>query len=225
MEKTVKAHCNKCLDERNHELLHSETMTWNDEIDQDLVIEGEDTYEMLKCCGCDNIALRHFSRSSLNLDKHGQPFTEVIYYPPAISRKEPEWLHELYDIEDYSLTENIIEGILREIYVALHNNSRRLATMGIRALLEHVMIDKVGDSGSFGGNLKKFGNEGYISQKQKEILEAVLEVGHAAMHRSYNPSEDELNTAISITENLIESIYVHGKRAKRVKEKLPKRND
>lgn len=225
MEKIVKAHCNKCLGERNHKLLHSETMTWNDEIEQGFVIDGKDTYEMLKCCGCDNIALRHRSWWSANLDKHGQPIEEVIYYPPAISRKEPEWLHELHDIEDYSLTDNIIEGILREIYVALHNNSRRLATMGIRALLEHVMIDKVGDSRSFGSNLKKFENEGYISQKQKEILEAVLEVGHAAMHRSYNPSKDELNTAISITENLIESIYVHGKRAKRIKEKLPKRND
>jgi hypothetical protein len=38
-------------------------------------------------------------------------------------------------------------SLLEEIYIATQNNLPRLAIMGIRALLEHIMIDKVTDQG------------------------------------------------------------------------------
>src|SRR5208283_841274 len=40
-------------------------------------------------------------------------------------------------------------NIMKEVYIALQNNSRRLCAMGIRATLEHTMIDKIGDHGKF----------------------------------------------------------------------------
>ncbi|SHL40013.1 hypothetical protein SAMN05216428_102279 [Nitrosospira sp. Nsp11] len=45
--------------------------------------------------------------------------------------------------------DKFVEEFLNEIYVALQNNLPRLATMGVRALLEKIMISKVGDQGTF----------------------------------------------------------------------------
>ncbi|WP_371851449.1 DUF4145 domain-containing protein [Duganella sacchari] len=42
------------------------------------------------------------------------------------------------------------------MYVAISSSALRLATLGVRALLEHVMIEKVGDNGSFKKNLEAF---------------------------------------------------------------------
>ena len=50
-----------------------------------------------------------------------------------------------------------------EIYQAVCGGQLRLAVMGVRALIEQVMIHKVGDNGSFVKNLDAFQKAGYIS--------------------------------------------------------------
>ena len=97
--------------------------------------------------------------------------------------------------------------------------------MGIRALLEHIMVSKIGDQKSFVKNLKEFQSQGYISKIQKEALEHILEVGHAAMHRSYSPSHAELVVALDIAENLIETIYINDEKSKQIDCNVPKRKN
>lgn len=111
--------------------------------------------------------------------------------------------------------------LLNEVYVALQNAQPMLAAMGIRALMERMMIEKVGDNGAFSRNLEAFQNAGFISAVQREQLEPVLEVGHAAIYRGYKPSEEDLSTIVDITEGLIQSIYLHGTKAKELKGKIP----
>lgn len=213
MKKIVKAHCNRCLGDTNHELLRKEKTSWcqDDPAKPGYDLSGSDTYEMLKCIGCDTVALRHTSWFSEDHD------STVRYYPPAVSRQEPEWLTDLYNL----LPSKFMHDLLEEVYVALHNDSRRLATMGVRALLDHVMTDKVGDNGSFKANISEFEKQGYIAARQRKMLEVVLEAGHAVMHRSYQPSKEDLEAALSITENLIQSIYIHQAKSKRIK--VPRR--
>lgn len=210
----IKAHCNKCQRETNQEIICTETTSWEDEIDEGVILYGKDVYEMLKCCGCDSIILRHQEYFC------DEPSSTFHHYPPAISRPEPKWLHELNNIGDEG---RIIYELLKEIYSSLHNNSRRLATMGIRALIEHVMINKTGDKGSFSQNLEAFAAYGLISLSQEDILNTVLEAGHATMHRAYSPSPEDLHTCMDIAESIIASVYVHPKRAKLLKTKIPKR--
>ncbi len=113
--------------------------------------------------------------------------------------------------------------LLIEIYVALRNDQRALAAMGVRALLESIMIEKIGDQGMFLENLNKFEEAGYVSRIQRERLETILEAGHAAMHRLYNPSEEDLITLVDITESIVESIYTHGAKVERLKKRIPPR--
>lgn len=80
-----KAHCNKCLRETNHLLLHKEDKPWDEVVDHGVSICGSETFNMIKCCGCDSVKLMHESWFSEICDYYGRPITEINYYPPAVS--------------------------------------------------------------------------------------------------------------------------------------------
>lgn len=67
--------------------------------------------------------------------------------------------------------------------MALQHDLPALAVMGIRALLEAVMISKAGDHGTFSENIAEFEKLGYVSKLQRARLETILEAGHATIHR------------------------------------------
>ena len=205
---------------RSHDVLHEEKTSWDEEVHDGIYIGGSDTYEMVKCRGCEHVSVRHTSVFSENIDQNGDPISDVQYFPPAIFRAKPRWHAEAWKVFGLFQQSSVI-ALLDEIYIALHNNLRSLAAMGIRALIEHVMIEKVGDKGSFSDNLKEFCTQGYISRIQLDALNPLIEAGHAAMHRGYNPAPEELAMLMDIIESVIESIYFNEHRANKIKEKVP----
>lgn len=215
--KETQAHCNTCGGDRTHRVLYIERSSWDDQ-----GMSGGDTYELVKCGGCGSLKLKNTSWCSEDdCDEEGYPIPSVSYYPPAIFRPRPKWLIDL--MLEVSFDDGNIHDILSEIYIALQNDQRALAAMGIRALLEKVMIEKCGDKGSFWENVKDFEAQGYVSRIQRERLETILEAGHAAIHRLYIPTKEDLVTLVDITESLVESIYIHGRKIEKLKNGIPPR--
>jgi hypothetical protein len=209
MNKKTKAHCNECHGERNHIILITEEKNYsNEEYDT----HGSDRYEMLRCCGCDCVILRHTSWFYEEQEKN------VYYYPPAMFRREPTWLFHLTGKEA-----KFARSLLKEIYIGVQNDLKMIATMGVRALVEHIMVSQVGDQDTFQKNIAEFAKQGFISEKQKTFLTVVLDAGHAAMHRSYSPSDKDLEICIDITENIMQSVYVHPDQAEDLKKSVPER--
>lgn len=219
--KKVRAHCNRCLGPRQHDVLHEEVRRDKELTDSAIDIVGAETFRMLKCCGCRNISLQETSWSVEDCDANGKPHQYVTSYPPEISRAEPSWTIDLAWFGSNS--DEYIAKLLREIYSAMHNDSRRLVVMGIRALLEHIMVSAVGDKESFKNNLDAYQHAGFLSPKQREIIEPILEAGHATIHRGYDPSADDVRTVMDIAEGLIETTVVHPKKASALKKRVPKR--
>jgi hypothetical protein len=208
----TKALCNTCGGKRNHDILHSERSIWEDD---EHAISGHDIYETLKCCGCEAIKLRHTSHFSEDDD------AKVYYFPPAIFRRSPEWFSNLW--LELKSEDEFVEDLLKEIYVALQNNLPSLATMGVRALLEKIMISRVGDQGTFGKNIAEFEKIGHVSKLQRIRLETILDVGHATIHRAYSPKVKEVVTLLDITEHIIESVFLHEAKVEELKKKVPAR--
>lgn len=209
----AKSHCNTCGGERNHYVLHCEQVACSEQVDDNFSIDWLDLYEFLKCRGCESVSTRKTTR---------YPGTEDIisYFPPAISRREPRWLYLIpwpSEFDCHPVTE-----LFKEIYIALHNDSRRLAAMGIRAVLDCVMSEKVGD-GSFDQKLKASHDAGYVSRLEKDNLKAIIEAGHASTHRSWNPSRNDLEILLEITESFVERMYFHESKARQVTCNVPKR--
>ena len=227
MSDLILEHCNNCTGKRKHEILFKKRFSWSEQVSEDFGIDGADTYEVLKCCGCDNVLFRHSNWFSEDFDPStGQAVVHIKRYPPETFRNKPKWLSSSYLSKNEILIPELkdnIEYLISEIYIALQNNAPQLALLGIRALLEAIMLDKVGDTGSFLGNINEFLKKGYISIKQKEALEPVVEAGHAAMHRGYKSNPHEVACLMDVTESIIETIYINESRTKNLTKKLPPR--
>lgn len=205
---------------KSRHLFHEE-VKWSEEIDKEYSVSGSDSYDLFRCCGCERVVFRHRSWDSEDYDPEtGRPEICDRYYPPPTFRNLPSWINELSFITIHDCS---IFDLMYEISIALQNDAPRLATMGIRALLEIVMIDSVGDNGNFTANLKAFQDKGYISQKQKDVIEPIIEAGHATIHRSFSPTKTDVVQLMDVTESIIEAIYINELRVKKLAGKIPKR--
>ena len=212
----MKAHCNTCGGERNHERLNKIQKNWSEEVGGGYPVSGGDTYYVLECRGCESLKILHESWFSEDTDLNGDQCISQVYYPSSIFRPLPRWFKSL------DRTWHIAK-LLREIYQAMQNDAPSLAAMGIRAVIEAIMIDKVGDQGTFKKNLAEFQAKGFISTFQLGILEAVLELGHASIHREFIPGSDQLEVALDIMENLVHELYLLEDRAKATVKSIPQR--
>lgn len=185
--------------------------------------ERRDLYEILKCCGCDAIRMRVTTASRAK----GKSAT-TIYYPRRSRRRgPPPWVEDddgnliLLRSGSLNLLFDIIP-LMEEVYLAIDNHLLRLAAMGIRAVLEAVMKSKVGDY-NFAVLLDRFQKADYISTRQHGTLGEILEVGHAAAHRGWEPTESDITTLLDITEGLIKGVFFHEDDARTLYQKVPKR--
>jgi hypothetical protein len=201
--KTTRAPCSNCLINTEHNVLYAV----DGRSDDDFFCEPH--YDLLECAGCKDISLR------LTL-KHIDDTKSVHYFPSPASRKVPDWLY-------VGSIARPLSRLLHEIYQAVRGGQLRLAIMGIRALIEQVMIHKVGDNGSFGKNLDAFQQAGYISLVQRDALNDILDAGHAAIHRAYEPKTKDIEIGLDITEGVLAAIFVHADAAKEVSARVPAR--
>ena len=84
---------------------------------------------------------------------------EYTYYPSPVSRKRPDWVLPLTIGIGAAKGSGALGALLFEVYQAVDGGQFRLAAMGIRALLEQVMIAKVGDHRTFNEKLDAFQKE------------------------------------------------------------------
>ena len=207
----LNAPCARCLRTTFHKVLYATEREEDDGLNG--TIKGY--FKLLECLGCEAVSM------SMKTDWDGD--IDEQFYPPPISRKKPDWLIDLHLgwIGDQNFGQ--IGGLFDEVYEAVRGGQHRLATMGIRAILENMMIGKVGDQGSFIANLDAFSEKGYISLVQRDAMSDILDAGHAAMHRDYKPAIPDLNVALDITEGIFSAIFVHGEKARGVARRVPPR--
>jgi hypothetical protein len=243
-----RVHCNRCGNYTNHFVLHQEIC----KLPEDDGPSEYGTYSMLKCCGCEDI--HYLSETWCSEASDGEASKTAMIdkvialmgdaptmatiatiaaiewqyaidittrrYPPAMSRRHPDWW---YGFSAYLPKD--INDFLKEIYVALHNDSLRLCALGIRALIETIILEKIPeDTGKLSRNIDAFFAAGYVAPNERDqFRDKVIELGNAAMHRSYKPESRDVYFLLDITESLIASIFVHPIRARNVGTKMPSR--
>jgi hypothetical protein len=191
--KIDKAHCSSCGQDTNHNILFNH-LRQTGYPDPEWEIQFSSNYEMLACCGCGNITMRCSTWCSEDFES-----PTIAYYPPAVSRKIPKWSSQLPDNE---------KSLLDEVYTAMHAESLRLAMMGARSLIDVALVSTVGDQGSFGKTLAEGECKGFISSKNRTVLDAAFDAGSAAAHRGHRATLEQVEQVMDIAENLLHSVYV-----------------
>lgn len=209
-----RVHCNECGQETRHEVICEHGQHGSEPVDtgnpyDDVSVSWDTTHTMLECRGCGNVTLRRtYVFSEWNPGE-----AQIDYFPPHLFRKKPGWADELSKDE---------QSILTEVYAALASDSRRLALMGERTLVDMFIVRKIGDQGTFVQKLKKLEEQGYLSARNRDLLDAALNAGHAASHRGYLPNREQLSTVMDIVENLLQSDLL-AKQVKQLRKATPKR--
>jgi hypothetical protein len=187
-----RVHCNRCGDETRHAVIAERIQHGSKTVDDELGIEisWRTRWTMLECCGCETVCLRRaYWFSEWDMDE------TMEFFPPPMARRPPRWLDQLGDEE---------KQLLEEVYVAVQSDSRRLAMMGARTVVD-IVLSRDGDHGDFSAGLKALEIHGLIGTRQREVLQAALDVGHAAAHRGHRPSREDVETVIDIVEHLLQS--------------------
>ncbi len=200
----VTSPCNSCGHPTNHLVVavrHFEAWFEQAELEGGAPPDVEYEYAMLECGGCQSISLR--------VDEllDGALFS-TTFYPPRVQRMKPAWSKDL---------PIPLQSLLTEIYAALAVDSRKLAVMGARTILDIVTTQKVGRLTTFESRLKALEAKGFIGKANCEILEAVLEARSAAAQRVYAPTSDIVNEVMDIIENLLQAVYILPKSLKKMK--------
>jgi uncharacterized protein DUF4145 len=95
--------------------------------------------------------------------------------------------------------------------------------VGARTLVDMVMVQKVGDVGTFSEKLRQLVKAGFLSAHNRDVLDAALDAGSAAAHRGHVPSASDVDAVMDIVENLLHAVYVLPDMARRLKRTTPPR--
>lgn len=213
MNSTTCIHCSNCLRKTTHNLLF-ETVTTEQEnrTDPEYVASQGYTYQLHECCGCHNVVMRKAPWcTEISPDEYTDD--DISWYPSLASRNMPKWHDRLPPKE---------EKLLKEIFQAYHADSRSLALMGLRAILDMFIVRKIGDTGTFKQKLDMLGKLGFLSASQIEILDSVITAGSAAVHRAYQPSSEKLVLILDVVETLLHQDILSGD-IPRINEEVPTR--
>lgn len=215
IEPALKAWCNTCRGQTNHQT----RLAVRRQSPAGAQIGWETVYETVECYGCDCVSFRTRHCQDDDFVSYGdEGECELVVserrFPPKISRIVPNWIEQL----DWS-----IKSILNEVYSALDNNLTNLAAMGARTVIDRIMADKVGEQGTFVDRLKAMEKASLITRDQGQILDAALDLGHAANHRGHYVSGQQLTTAMNIIEVLLQTLYVLPDEAEKLRQKIPPR--
>jgi hypothetical protein len=210
-ERIIMAPCSNCIGKRRHKVLFETAQQEEETVEK---------YAMIECCGCARISMgyQRVWKDDGSVDND--------FFPSPVSRKEPDWVYWVWLGQWRTSSEQEaakLMFLLKEVYQAVHGSQYRLAAMGIRALLEQVMIMKVGDLPTFNEKLDAFQGDGYISAIQRESMRATLDVGDAAMHRGFVPTEQDLNVALDVVEGVMAPIFGHANEARALAKRVPPR--
>ena len=199
--KTTWSHCNECGQETKHDIVHraSRRRTFDD--DRYSVDVGSD-WTIVQCGGCEEVSMRRVDWCSDD-DRQEGP-NPPTFFPARVSRRKPVWLTREHAPSTYV-------GMLDEVYAALHADSRRLAMMGARAIIDLVITRTVGDQGNFSKGLDELKKNDFIGMRDRTIIEAAIDAGSAAMHRGHQPTADDVNVVIDIVERMIQAEILEAK--------------
>jgi hypothetical protein len=184
-------HCPGCLRITQHEAKKVHRDSWS-EHHAPIVLDHELEVSLLVCAECRTASLRIAKGCEQISDDWS-----ISYVPPQPARLMPPWVRNLPAEAKH------VASLLSEVHVALASEQLWLVAMGCRTLIDMFALARVGDVGGFKRKLERLVKEGFLTSRDRPIVEAVVEVGHEATHRTQAPSVEECHRCLNIVENLL----------------------
>src|SRR5690606_34375441 len=169
-------------------------------------------YKVLKCINCGSITYKKEIINSEEVFQIGEEYDGTPIY-------EENAQIQLYPIrdEETAFSKEFAKILPEEIYctyeeviIALNNKMPLLTGLGLRTLLEQI-IKYFGKSDDLGIILTQFEVDGFISTKQRGLLDDIRYLGNDAAHRADSKSRKDLILHLKVLENLTHQLFVYYK--------------
>lgn len=163
-----------------------------------------------------------------NEDRNKQPQygTSAAFFGNHQSDIQSKKLAEMRRSDERSWYRSLKPGIrslMEEVISAIDANTRTLAAMGLRAVVDMACNDVLGDIGGFSKKLTALREAEHITEAQRRTLTNALEVGHAATHRGHAPTNKQILLLRDIVEHLLKQLYLHEPTSEELKRTVPAR--
>ncbi|WP_427833996.1 DUF4145 domain-containing protein [Actinobacillus pleuropneumoniae] len=208
----IRVVCNDCHRITNHIISSSLDIRLSDSYYR---WDAVDSYQIIKCLGCDTISFRRTYQDSemypipINDEEYEDNIDEYLY-PPRIEG--------INGIKDTHILPFDIRAIYLETLQALKANYRILTGIGLRAILEAICKEQKIE-GNLASKISHLKNQGLISEEHKKILDNIRLLGNDAAHEIKSHTLEQLSVVMNILENLLNTIYILPSLAKVIERK------
>ncbi|HDU2652497.1 TPA: DUF4145 domain-containing protein [Yersinia enterocolitica] len=193
--KKVKNFCNECGQKTNHDVIGISSS------------RGDENYEFLsehmlvQCRGCETVSFSHVFHeieSAYPIDEFEWEVPKVITNYPAPSISNIDAWHIPSPVDD----------IYTETCKAFADGSLTLAGMGFRATIEAICNEQNINGKELSTRINNLASRGLISKKDSVRLHSIRFMGNDAAHEIRKPTKDTLNSALTIVEHLLTTVYI-----------------
>ena len=194
-----KIFCNTCKNENNHKLKTVHLREYIDVFHEGTLyvttgFEETFQYRLWACQGCDTCVLQVW---------------DSTFYP---NRKERD-----LELKPFLQLPQNLKTIYREIIGCYNSDSKILCTIGLRALLEGVCVDK--NITKYSLKHKVDGLDILLPDNIVTGLHKLRDMGNMAAHELQTPTKKDLKLAIDIMEDILNFLYDLEYKAQRLPKK------
>lgn len=201
--KTIQNYCGVCNRSTNHKILEQVVESHREDYSCDIV------YQIVECLGCDE---KSFRRVFYDIEA-AFPNDNDTWDVPEEIKNYPKCLENHREDEDIKYVPDVVVKIYKESILAIKEDAKVLAGLGIRATVEAVCNDRDIKGHNLDSRISKLATEGLISKNDRDRLHGIRFMGNDAAHEIIAPSKEQLDVALKIVEHLMASVYVLEKKA------------
>lgn len=201
--KDVMSYCRLCGRDTHHSVLSEHSESYREEYACNY------EYQVVGCKGCDTKSFRiefaDLEGGFLGEDGEWDVPVEITLYPKPLENHQ--------EVQDLHVVPDIVRKIYTEVLLAIKEEAKVLAGLGLRAAIEAVCNDQEIKGRTLEVRIGKLATEGLISKKDAERLHGIRFMGNDAAHDIKAPKDESIRVALQIVEHLIASVYILEKRA------------
>jgi hypothetical protein len=164
-------------------------------------------FMIVQCAGCDTVSFL-----DRTYDKTGKSFD--YQYP------EPDWYvnEELFlPDEEFDQLPKMIRDLYLEVQDAFEAESKILAGIGLRTLIEAVCIQQSVSGKVLQDKIQSLHRQGAVSSAELPILHKLRTIGNVSAHEIKGIPFSVLKHAITVVNHLFRSVYILPKVNKKIK--------
>ncbi|QJI38260.1 DUF4145 domain-containing protein [Pseudomonas sp. ADAK13] len=202
---TVRLICEVCKIEQKHNVVQSVRRKVEDDYDTALT-----EYEIVQCLNCDDLSFRKEYTDSNSAD-YDPEIDEVVYY--SVIDVYPSRTAGRFRLKGIQHLPVKVRAAYEELIQALNGGQKILAGLGVRVLIEMICKDKNAEGGNLYKKIDDLVRMGVLAPAGSDILHKLRSMGNDSAHEARPSTSEQLNLAMDVVDNLLDSVYIHPKMA------------